>query len=63
VKTKKVFSNDDASELIREVKVLREKIPSEEKGKLLLSRYGGVLDRLEKVANIALKYKTRFYFI
>ena len=62
-KTKKTFSPDDAKELLREVQVLREKMPNEPKGKLLMSRYGGVLERLEGVANIALKYKTRFYFV
>lgn len=62
-KAKKVFSTEEANELLREVQVLREKLPSEEKGKMLVSRYSGVLDRLEKVANIALKYRTQFYFI
>jgi hypothetical protein len=62
-KTKKTFSGEDAKELLREVQVLRQKMPDEPKGKLLMSRYGGVLERLEGVANIALKYKTRFYFV
>jgi hypothetical protein len=62
-KTKKTFSDEDAKELLREVQVLREKMPLEPKGKLLMSRYGGVLERLEGVANIALKYRTRFYFV
>jgi len=62
-KAKRAFSGDDAKELLREVQVLREKMPEEPKGKLLMSRYGGVLERLEGVANIALKYKTRFYFV
>ncbi len=62
-KSKKTFSGDDAKELLREVQVLKEKMPLEPKGKLLMSRYGGVLERLEGVANIALKYKTRFYFV
>lgn len=62
-KSKKTFSGEDAKELLREVQVLRQKMPGEPKGKLLMSRYGGVLERLEGVANIALKYKTRFYFV
>jgi len=62
-KSKKTFSGEDAKELLREVEVLRQKLPEEPKGKLLMSRYGGVLERLEGVANIALKYKTRFYFV
>lgn len=61
VKTKKVFSAEDAKELIREVQVLREKLPAE--GKAMVRRYSGVLDRLEKMGNIALKYKTKFYFV
>jgi hypothetical protein len=60
-KTKKVFSNDDAKELLKEVAILREKLPKE--GKAIVHRYGGVLDRLEKMANIAIKYRTRFYFV
>jgi DNA-directed RNA polymerase beta' subunit len=60
-KTKKVFSNDDAKELLKEVAILREKLPNE--GKAIVHRYGGVLDRLEKMANIAIKYRTRFYFV
>jgi hypothetical protein len=62
-KAKRAFSPDDAPELLREVQVLRQKMPAEPKGKLLMSRYGGVLERLEGVANTALKYKTRFYFV
>jgi hypothetical protein len=62
-KNRKVFRGDDAIELLREVQVLRQKLPDEPKGKLLMSRYGGVLERLEGVANIALKYKTGFYFV
>jgi len=60
-KTKKTFSIEDANELLREVKVLREKLPAE--GKAMVHRYSGVLDRLEAMANIALKYRTKFYFV
>ncbi len=60
-KNKKVFSAEDAKELIKEVAVLREKLPNE--GKAIVHRYSGVLDRLEKTANIAIKYRTRFYFV
>ncbi len=60
-KAKKVFSADDAKELIKEVAVLREKLPNE--GKAIVHRYSGVLDRLEKMANIAIKYRTQFYFV
>jgi len=60
-KAKKVFSADDAKELIKEVAALREKLPNE--GKAIVHRYSGVLDRLEKMANIAIKYRTQFYFV
>jgi hypothetical protein len=61
VKTKKTFMPEDAKRLLDEVKVLREKLPLE--GKQMVHRYSGVLDRLEKVANLAIKYNTKFYFI
>jgi hypothetical protein len=61
VKTKKTFTTDDAKRLLDEVKVVREKLPLE--GKQMVRRYSGVLDRLEKVANLAIKYNTKFYFI
>ena len=60
-KTKKTFSPADAEQLVREVKLLREKLPAE--GKVMVNRYKGVLDRLEAMANIALKYRTKFYFV
>jgi hypothetical protein len=36
-------------------------LPAE--GKAMVRRYSGVLDRLEKMGSIALKYKTKFYFV
>ena len=61
VKTKRKFKVEDAPRLLEEVKVLREKLPAE--GKMAVRRYSGVLDRLEKTANISVKYGVRFYFI
>jgi hypothetical protein len=61
VKNKKKFGVEDAKKLLEEVKVLREKLPAE--GKMAVRRYSGVLDRLEKTANISVKYGIRFYFI
>ena len=52
---------EDAGKLLEEVKILREKLPLE--GKTMVRRYGGVLDRLEAVANTSMKYKARFYFV
>jgi len=61
VKSKKKFNVEDAKSLLEEVKVLREKLPAE--GKMAVRRYSGVVDRLEKMANISVKYNVRFYFI
>jgi hypothetical protein len=60
VAEKKVFSVQEAQELLKEVALLREKLPDE--GKMMVRRYSGVLDRLEKLANISIKYGARFYF-
>lgn len=57
---KKVFSTQDAQELLKEVALLRVKLPDE--GKMMVRRYSGVLDRLEKLAHISIKYGARFYF-
>lgn len=59
--SRKVFSKEDAARLIEEVKLLREKLPDE--GKMMVRRYSGVLDRLEKMGNVCLTYGTRFYFL
>ncbi|MDD1772139.1 MAG: hypothetical protein LUQ09_04390 [Methanomassiliicoccales archaeon] len=59
--SKKIFTPEDAVKLLEEVKVLREKLPAE--GKVMVRRYSGVLDRLEKTGNICITYKTRFYFL
>jgi len=61
VESKKMFSVEDANKLLEEVKLLREKLPDE--GKVMVRRYSGVLDRLEKMGNVCLTYKTRFYFL
>lgn len=61
VKHKTKFKVEDAPRLLEEVKVLREKLPLE--SKMAVRRYSGVLDRLEKVANISINYGVRFYFI
>lgn len=52
---------DDARRLLDEITILREKLPLE--GKVMVRRYGGVLDRLEAVANTCIKFGTRFYFV
>jgi hypothetical protein len=57
----KRLSVDDAKRLLEEIALLREKLPDE--GKMMVSRYGGVLDRLEKMAEVCAKFGTRSYFI
>jgi hypothetical protein len=61
VESKKLFTVEDAAKLLEEIKVLRVKLPDE--GKMMLRRYSGVLDRLEKMGNVCVTYKTRFYFL
>jgi len=61
VENKKLFTVEDAAKLLEEIKVLRVKLPDE--GKMMLRRYSGVLDRLEKMGNVCVTYKTRFYFL
>ena len=61
VVSKRLFTPEDAIKLLDEVKVLREKLPAE--GKMMVRRYSGVLDRLEKMGNVCVTYKTRFYFL
>jgi len=58
--TKKVFTPRDADELLREVKVLREKAPAE--GKMMVRRIEGTLNRLEAMAKCAKEYGVGFYF-
>jgi len=58
--TKKVFSPKDADELLREVRLLREKAPAE--GKMTVRRIEGTLNRLEAMAKCAKEYGVGFYF-
>ena len=61
IEGRKVFSVEDATRLLEEVKVLRERLPEE--GKVMVRRYTGVLDRLERMGNVCVTYGTRFYFL
>ena len=58
--SKKIMSPNDAEELLKEVKVLREKSPAE--GKVIVRRIEGTLNRLESMANCAKDFKVGFYF-
>jgi hypothetical protein len=55
------LSTQDAKRLLEEIALLREKLPDE--GKMMVRRYGGVLDRLEKMVEVCTGFGTRFYFI
>lgn len=57
---KKILSSKDAEELLKEVKVLREKAPAE--GKVIVRRIEGTLNRLEAMAKCAKDYNVGFYF-
>jgi hypothetical protein len=57
---RKILTSKDADELLREVKVLREKAPAE--GKVIVRRIEGTLNRLEAMAKCAKDYNVGFYF-
>lgn len=57
---KRILTTKDADELLKEVKVLREKAPAE--GKVIVRRIEGTLNRLEAVAKCAKDYNVGFYF-
>ena len=57
---RKILSSKDADELLKEVKVLREKAPAE--GKVIVRRIEGTLNRLEAMAKCAKDYNVGFYF-
>ncbi len=58
--SKKVFTAKDADELLKEVKVIREKSPAE--GKMIVRRIEGTLNRLEAMAKCAREFDVGFYF-
>ncbi len=55
------FSAADATALIEEVAILKEKLPEE--GKMMVRRYSGVLDRLEAMASVCVEHGIGFYFL
>lgn len=57
---KKVLTAKDADEILKEVKVLREKAPAE--GKAIAHRIEGTLNRLDAIAKCAKDYNVGFYF-
>jgi hypothetical protein len=61
VKSNRAFSVEEAASLLEEVRLLQERLPGE--GKVMVRRYSGVLDRLEKMGQVCTVHKTRFYFL
>lgn len=57
---KTMLSAKDADELLKEVRVLREKAPAE--GKMIIRRIEGTLNRLEAMAKCAKDFNVGFYF-
>ena len=56
----KRFSPEDAKNLKKEVEILTAALPEE--GKVYVRRYGGVLERLDAVADICVKEGCGFVF-
>ena len=56
----KRFSPEDAKQLKKEVGILTDALPEE--GKVYVRRYGGVLERLDAVADICMKENCGFFF-
>ncbi len=57
---KEILSSEDATRLLEETKVLREKTPAE--GKMMVRRIEGTLNRLEAMAGCSKEYDVGFYF-
>ena len=57
--SKKVLTPNDAADLLKEVKTLREKSPAE--GKMIVRRIEGTLNRLEAMANCSKEFNVGFY--
>jgi len=56
---RKVFTAKDADELLKEIRVIREKSPAE--GKMIVRRIEGTLNRLEAMAKCVKEYNVGFY--
>lgn len=60
VKEGKRFTSEDATQLLKEVEILRAALPEE--GKMMVRRYSGPVDRMEAVAHISEREGCRFFF-
>ena len=59
-KTGRIYTPEEAKELVKEVKLLTETLPEE--GKMAVRRYSGPLERLGLVADISIREGCGFYF-
>lgn len=59
-KTNRIFTKEDASKLLEECAVLKEKLPEE--GKMMVRRYGGPVERLEAMAKACSEEGCGFFF-
>ena len=57
---KRIFTPNEASELIKEIWTLTDALPVE--GKMFVRRYSGSLERMMAVANISVREKCGFFF-
>lgn len=60
VASHRIYSPEEAAELLKEIEVLRRALPEE--SKMMVRRYSGPVDRMEAVARICTKEKCGFYF-
>jgi hypothetical protein len=60
-RSREKLSPQDAMELVRECKVLKDKLELEGKGPA--RRYGGVVERMEAMASLCAQNGMRFYFL
>lgn len=56
----KIYTHQDATQLLKEIEILRKALPEE--GKMMVHRYSGPVDRMEAVAKISIDEKCGFYF-
>lgn len=56
----KKFSPENAKAMKKEIEILTQALPEE--GKVYVRRYGGVLERLDAVADVCIRENCRFYF-
>ncbi|MBE6527635.1 MAG: hypothetical protein E7Z64_00465 [Thermoplasmata archaeon] len=59
-KSHKIFTPEDAENLLKEIEILRDALPKE--GKVYVNRYKGPVERMEAVAKISVAEECGWYF-